>query len=243
MKPNGLEKYLDTCKVGGDLLRALHMTREDDGSFQFRSQFDIIADDKKIVCVEERRALKDFIEYLRKIPNCVILGVDEDTIAILDQRLRDEKKEKLKNIVSGFTCWKLVLKYLKIDGYRSIDLEEFYSDMIKAPLSSFLSARDISKILLKSVRKVMTKLALEKSDQLGMFYTMCKKIEFLSRPKRVEYDRKAAVDNLEVYSSLRPSVSAIISAQQLEQVAISSDSESDCLVTLESVGHIYSSHV
>ena len=69
VKPNGLEKYLDTCKLGGDLLRALHMTREDDGSFQFRSQFDIIADDKKIVCVEERRALKDFIEYLRNIPN------------------------------------------------------------------------------------------------------------------------------------------------------------------------------
>ena len=62
-------------------------------------------------------------------------------------------------------------------------------------------------------------------------------MEFLSRPRRVEYARKAVVDNLEVYSSLRLSVSAIISAQQLEQVAIFSGSESDCFVTLESAGH------
>ena len=68
-------------------------------------------------------------------------------------------------------------------------------------LPSFLSAIDISKILLKSVRKVMTKLAMERSDQLNMFYTLCKKMEILSRPRRVEYNIKAAVDNLEVYSS------------------------------------------
>jgi len=233
VKPRGLEKYLDTCKLGGDLLRALHMTREDDGTFQFRSQFEIIEHEKKINCVEERKALKDLLQYLRKIPNCLLLGVDEDTIAILDQRLRDEKKEKLKNIVSGFTCWKLVLKYLKIDGYRKIDLEEFYSDMVKAPLPSFVSAKDISEVLLKAVRHVMTRLAKEGSDQLQMFYTLCRKIEFLSKPRRVEYDRKAPVENLEVYSSLRPFVSATISAQQMEQVAISSESEDDCVMTGE----------
>ena len=47
IKPSGLARYLDRFKLGGDLLKALHMTREEDGTFQFRSQFEIVSDQRK----------------------------------------------------------------------------------------------------------------------------------------------------------------------------------------------------
>ena len=96
IKPRGLEKYLDTYKLGGDLLQALHMTREDDGSFQFRSQFEIVEDAQKIVCVEESEALEGFLNFLENFPNCVILGVDEDSISIIVKKLKEANKVKFR---------------------------------------------------------------------------------------------------------------------------------------------------
>ena len=61
IKPHGLEKYIDTYKLGGDLLKALHMTKENDGTFQFRSQFEIIDEKRKILCVDEGKALEDML--------------------------------------------------------------------------------------------------------------------------------------------------------------------------------------
>ena len=55
IKPWGLENYLDNYKLGGDLLKALHMTREEDGKFLYRSQFETVEEDDKIVCFEEHR--------------------------------------------------------------------------------------------------------------------------------------------------------------------------------------------
>ena len=37
---SGIEDYLNNYKLGGDLLQALHMTSEEDGTFLFRSRFE-----------------------------------------------------------------------------------------------------------------------------------------------------------------------------------------------------------
>ena len=77
--------------------------------------------------------------------------------------------------------------------------------------------------MLKSVNK----LYFQDKGEVPHFHTLCKRAELLEKPKNVDYDRKAAVENVEVYSSFRPSVSTTISAEKLEQIALSSDSESE----------------
>ena len=99
IKVRDLNKYLDGYKLGGDLLKALHMTREDDRTFQFRSQFEIIEEDKKIVCVDEDKALRDLLHFLKKFPKSIIVGVDEDSISFLVRKLKDLNKKKFKQLV------------------------------------------------------------------------------------------------------------------------------------------------
>merc|ERR1719427_1248356 len=224
IKPFGLEKYLDNYKLGGDLLQALHMTKEDDGIYLFRSQFEIVDEDKKIICVEEKEALKCFLSFLENFPKCVILGVDEDSVSILVKKLKGVNKEKVKELVSGFTYWKRVLKYFDVDGYRTLDLEEYYSRIVAEDLPSFTTVSDIAVVLLKSVIEVTGEN--KRKDLAPDFYKLCKRIECLERPRKVEYDRKASVENVEVFNSFRPSVSATFSAEKLEQVTLSSESDS-----------------
>ena len=60
-----------------------------------------------------------------------------------------------------------------------------------------------------------------------VFYKLCKKIEHLARPKKITIDENAVGEDIEVYSSFRSSVCVTIHACKLEQVALSSDSDSD----------------
>ena len=84
----GLHHYLDEYKLGGDILKALHMSREDGGIFQFRSQFEIVEENEKIFCVDEKRALKDFLYFLDRYPNSILIGVDENSISVLVRKLK-----------------------------------------------------------------------------------------------------------------------------------------------------------
>jgi len=65
---------------------------------------------------------------------------------------------------------------------------------------------------------------------------LCKRIECLELPKRVDYDRKASPENVEVFSSFRPSVSTMFSAEKLEQVILYSETDSEP----EEIGRNYS---
>ena len=97
----------------------------EDGTFLFRTRFETTEKSDNDACVEEDAALSSLLEFLQKYPNCIIVGVDEDTVAILMKRLRRVDREKVKSVV-GFTYWKRVLKYLDVDNYKSVDLEEYY---------------------------------------------------------------------------------------------------------------------
>jgi hypothetical protein len=219
IKPRGLKKYLDNYKVGGDLLKALHMTREDDGTFLYRSQFEIVEDENKILCVDEGEALMEFLVFLEDFPRCVILGVDEESVSILVKKLKEVNKKKVKELVVGFTYWKRVLKYLNVSGYRDLDLEEYFTQTLQKDLSSLT----IPEVLLTSVMDVATKIKKEEH----CFYKLCKRIDCLEKAKNVKIDRKAKVEKVEVFSSFRPSVSATYSVEKLEQVTLSSESDSE----------------
>ena len=98
--------------------------------------------------MEEDAALKSLLEFLQKYTNCVILGVDEDTVAILMKKLNIVDREKVT--VVGFTYWKRVLKYLDVNDYKSVDPEEYYGKLNQEELSSVCllytspSPRDLS---------------------------------------------------------------------------------------------------
>merc|ERR1719500_1031266 len=57
------------------------------------------------------------------------------------------------------------------------------------------------------------------------FYKLCRKIVFLSHPEKPTLCLERASENIEVYSSFRPSVSATISAEKLQQILVSSESD------------------
>ena len=221
IKPSGLEEYLDCYKLGGDLLQALHMTREEDRTFLFRTRFESVKMSNKVVCVNECDALRSFVSYLSKYPNCVIIGVDEDTLAILKDKIRIIGEE-MPNIV-GYTHWKRVLKYLDVNNYKEVDLEEYCS----GDLASYNSALDIARLLMKSVNEISSK---EKDGRKSMtrdFYKLCKKIENLSKPLQHIGERNQAIEYVEVYSSFSPNMLATIRAEKLSQVTIYSESESE----------------
>ena len=156
IKPSGIEDYLNNYKLGGDLLQALHMTCED-GTFLFRTRFETTEKSDNYACVEEDATLSCLLEFLQKYPNCIIVGVDEDTVAILKKRLRRVDREKVKSVV-GFTYWRRVLKYLDVDNYKSVDLEEYYYENLnQVELPSFTTAVQVAKVLRNSVKDVTCK--------------------------------------------------------------------------------------
>jgi len=223
IKPSGIDEYLDCYKLGGDLLQALHMTREDDGTFLFRKQFEDVEKCNKVICIEESEAILSLLKYLQKYPNCVILGVDEDTVAILAKKLG--KNEVEKSNVIGFTYWKRVLKYLDVEDYKNIELEDYCGDGIPC----YKSALDIAKILMKSVEDVSSQKKRGRKSIQCDFFKLCKRINSLSKPKRHEYvrEKENGIEQIEVYSSFRPTMAATISAEKLEQIFVSSESDSD----------------
>ena len=49
--------------------------------------------------------------------------------------------------VVGFTYWKRVLKYLDVNDYKSVDLEEYYGKLNQEELSSVTTAVKVAKVL------------------------------------------------------------------------------------------------
>ena len=136
--------------------------------------------------------------------------------------------------VVGFTYWKRVLKYLDVNDYKSVDLEEYYGKLNQEELSSVTTAVKVAKVLRNSVKEVTCKRKGGKKSMHSDFYKLCKKIEFLSEPKNVECEKKETdVEYVEVYNSFRPSVSAAISAKRLEQIEVLSESENEHEVAVE----------
>lgn len=226
IRPPGLTSYLGSYKLGGDLLKALHMTQEADDTFLFRSQFEVIVDaTQKIVCVREKAAVKDFLSWLSKFENCILLGVDENTLSILKKKANEYDDRKYFKQVVGYSYWKRILSKLSPKNASEEDLEEYFSRNIGLNSATYTTCKDVAFILKHSVEVVRSFNNI--SSDLILVAVTCKMIRHLPRPLKVKYDRSTVREDLEVYSSFHPSVSTTISAEKMEQVTISSDSEQD----------------
>ena len=84
--PQSLPKLLQSYKLTGNLLKALNLTQENNGKYQFRKEFEFVEESKKVFAVDEETAIRNLIQFLSSLSKeapCIIVGVDEDTISLL----------------------------------------------------------------------------------------------------------------------------------------------------------------
>ena len=68
-----------------------------------------------VKCVSEEEALLAFLAFLETVqPRVVLIGLDEETLGVLLQKLEDKHKEKFRSLVVGFTWWKRVFNNANI---------------------------------------------------------------------------------------------------------------------------------
>lgn len=66
---------------------------------------------KRVECVSEEEALLAFFDFLESVaPRVVLVGLDEETVGVLLEKLLATDKVKLESLVYGFTWWKRILE-------------------------------------------------------------------------------------------------------------------------------------
>ena len=61
-------------------------------------------------CVTEEKALIKFMDFLKNVqPPVVLVGLDEETVVVLLQKLLASDSIKLKSLFHGFTSWRRIL--------------------------------------------------------------------------------------------------------------------------------------
>ena len=69
----------------------------------------------RVECVSEEEAFSAFFHFLKSVgPNVVLVGLDEDTVGLLVQKLKAKDKPKFWSLVAGYTWWKRVLKHTNL---------------------------------------------------------------------------------------------------------------------------------
>ena len=88
------------------------MIREGSSStFLFRPTV-LVEQVERVECVPEEAAISAFFVFLKSVgPNVVLVGLDEDTVGVLVQKLKAKDKVKFRSLVAGYTWWKRVLKH------------------------------------------------------------------------------------------------------------------------------------
>ena len=162
--PPGLDKYLDNCRLSGDLLQALHMTREEEGSsFLYRRQYEqVIQRTERTVCVSESQALEDCILFLEKLGSDVILvGVDEDTLAVLIAKLKIQARDRFMQVVKGFTYWRRLLKHIGVADYKQLELEDYHQSTFPNYCPNLYNSLVVAEILVMSITELARKHQME----------------------------------------------------------------------------------
>ena len=88
------------------------MTREEGTStFLFRSPV-LVKQVERVECVSEEVAISAFVAFLKSFgPGVVLVGMDEDTVGVLVQKLKAKDKPEFWSLVAGYTWWKRILKH------------------------------------------------------------------------------------------------------------------------------------
>ena len=223
--PPDVTKYLDECNLGGDLLQAVHMTREHD-TFHFRQRFDV-SQDERIVCVSEDAALQDFFTFLESVgANVILVCVDEDTVATLLGKLKSLDRGRCLGLVQGYTWWRRIGRHLAVSGFRNRELVDFYHSSFPSAARPSLHTAPVVASMLKSCvgELVRRHCGMEPgSGQVVFLVAVSAQLRPRARVREVEDDREV----LEVYSSFQPDLLTCITVETLEQLVVSSDSEEE----------------
>ena len=68
-----------------------------------------------VKCVSEEEALRAFFAFLETVgPRVLLVGLDEEMVGVLLQKLEDQQDAKFRNLVVGYTWWKRILINTKI---------------------------------------------------------------------------------------------------------------------------------
>ena len=227
--PPGLDKYLDNYRLSGDLLQALHMTREEDGSsFLYRRQYEqVIKRKERTVCVSESQALEDCILFLEKLGLDVILvGVDEDTLAVLIAKLKIQARDRFMQVVKGFTYWRRLLKHIGVADYKQLELEDYHQSTFSNHCPNLYDSLVVAEILVKSVTELAKKHHMETKLTEGSFVTAsCISSKLHPRQHIREVMMEDKMEILQVFSSFRPEFAVSVSVEPIQEVCLDTDSE------------------
>ena len=91
---------------------------EERNTFLFRPTI-LVEEVARVVCVPEKEALCSFLKFLEDHgPNIILVGLDEDTMGVLMQKLKSHDRARFLKQVDGFTWWRKILKYSRIRDYK-----------------------------------------------------------------------------------------------------------------------------
>ena len=238
--PPVLTHYLDNFKIGGGVLGALNMVREEASSFLFRPPV-LVEQVERVACVREEEALVAFLDMLEGLGRDVVLvGVDEGTVGLLMARLKAVDRARVRKLVAGYTWWRRVLKYSDHPGYRcatslttphatpsTLELEEFHQEAFPtstpAPLAT---APVVASILREAVTRVAVRQRLLVGPLVGRLVAQVA-IGLQYRAEVVERQVEGGREALEVINSFRPDVPLSFAVDKMDQVDIDSGSENE----------------
>ena len=84
---------------------------ESTSTFLFRPTV-LVSEVERVECVSEEAAISAFFAFLKFVgPNVVLVGLDEDTVGVLIQKLKTKDKPEFWSLVAGYTWWKRILKH------------------------------------------------------------------------------------------------------------------------------------
>jgi hypothetical protein len=201
------------------------MTRQDDGRYFFRKKLQVLRPGMEVTCVMENVALEEFFFFLERIKKSgfkiVLVGVDEDTVAVLVNKLRAVDSTRFDQVVSGYSYWRRILKKLDVTGSRKIGLEDYYERAIRK-LHVSLTAKGVARVLYTSVRKLReVPGVVEDQEEDRKFVSLtCLRTDWLPIPMQRETPAEGTEEEIEVYSSFRPDSSLFIKVQKVDEICI-----------------------
>ena len=223
----GLNKYLDTCRLSGNILQALHITREDDGiNFSYRRQYEDDGSRKEaILCVSESVALEDCIVFLETLgPNIILVGIDEETLAVLIDKLKMYDKHRFKQTVKGFTYWRRILKHMGVANYKELVLEDYHRLTFPGHCSDVDNCLRVAEILSSCITELARKHHMETKLSAGRFVTVsCISTNLHPRHQNRKVMMEEDREVLEIYSSFTPEFAVSITVTPLEQIYLDTD--------------------
>ena len=257
IKPCSLQFYLENYKMEGDLLKALHLTEEENGKFEFRAQFEIKRKEKnKIYCSTEEEATESMRNYLKQFNNIgiVLFGIDRETLSTFLRKVNWDQSLSIRGILTWSDVLTFSTKYLGNLYKNDLDLEDFYTEYC-GTVAGYINTLDVSIFLERSIKKLFKdytkKLSQNVSQVRFSWYEIFQEIlQTADGEKTGEKEPTVGTAGAEtqvrleaeVYSSFRPAVATKIAMEKMETVQLSSggDSDSDIDVVQEKIVKKYS---